>query len=89
MAAFWEILISSLQREAKGRGEGIGGVQQGGGVQTISIMAWYLMIKYLLHCNSFQPAVHSYLKRFSLFFMEDTGFVSSGTLGIVVHGWEG
>lgn len=30
VAAFWEILISSLQRKGKGRGEGIGGCTAGG-----------------------------------------------------------
>lgn len=61
VATFWEILISSQQRKGKGRGEGIEGVQQGGEVQTIGIMAWYLMIKCLFYCNSFQPSVHSFL----------------------------
>lgn len=33
----------------------MGGVQQGGEVQTISIGEWYLMIKSFFYCNSFPP----------------------------------
>lgn len=81
-AAFWEILISRLQRKGKGRGEGIGGVQRGGGVQTITIKAWHLMIKCLPDCHSFQLAVHDNLSSFHMmqaFFC----FIFEGTH----HGW--
>lgn len=94
VAAFWEILISSLQRKGKGRGEGIGGVQQGGGVQTISIMAWYLMIKCLFYCNSSQPPVHSLLLCLPLFYAEhsvcllsDTGGGGGGGASGIGCGW--
>lgn len=56
VATFWEILISNQQRKGKGRREGIGGVQRGGGgLQTISITARYLIIKRLVYSALSNP----------------------------------
>lgn len=72
VATFWEILISNQQRKGKGRREGIGGVQRGGGgLQTISITARYLIIKRLVYSALSNPLC-TFTSLFDTFFKQNT-----------------
>lgn len=72
VATFWEILISNQQRKGKGRKEGIGGVQRGGGgLQTISITARYLIIKRLVYSALSNPLC-TFTSLFDTFFKQNT-----------------
>lgn len=67
VATFWEILISNQQRKGKGRREGIGGVQRGGGGTNDQYHGTVPDHKTPRLFSPFQPTVHFYLPVWHVF----------------------